>query len=143
MRMLVIEDDLELASSVAQALRENGIGADVAHSGPDGLRLAGGFEYSLVILDLLLPGMHGLAVLKELRRTRPRLPVLVLSALADVEERIVGLDRGADDYLAKPFALGELLARARALLRRSTLAAPESVLTLGDITVDLARRRVR
>ena len=143
MRMLVIEDDVELAASVAQAVQESGIAADVAHSGPEGVRLAAGFDYSLVILDLLLPGMHGLAVLKELRRTKPRLPILVLSALADVEEKIAGLDRGADDYLGKPFALDELLARTRALLRRSTLAAPESVLTLGDISVDLVRRRVR
>jgi DNA-binding response OmpR family regulator len=141
--MLVIEDDVDLAASVAQAVQESGFGADVAHSGPEGLRLAAGFEYSLVVLDLLLPGMHGLAVLKELRRIKPRLPILVLSALADVEERVVGLDRGADDYLAKPFALAELLARSRALLRRSSLAAPESVVTLGDITVDLVRHRVR
>lgn len=143
MRVLVIEDDLELAASVAQALQENGFAADVAHTGPDGLRTAVAFEYSLVVLDLLLPGLHGLAVLKELRRSRPRLPILVLSALADVQERIEGLDRGADDYLGKPFSLDELLARARSLLRRSALAVPESVVTLGDITIDLVRRRVR
>src|SRR5258708_5658475 len=116
MRILVIEDDVDLAASVAQGIRESGLSADVAHTGTEGLRLALAFDYQLVVLDLLLPGLHGLALLRRLRAEKPRQPVLVLTALCDVQERVQGLDRGADDYLGKPFALTELLARIRALL---------------------------
>ena len=143
MRILLVEDDVALSSSIAQAIRESGFAVDVARSGTDGLASALDFDYALVILDLLLPGKHGLAVLKELRAVKPRMPVLILSALDDVDERVDGLDRGADDYLAKPFALAELLARVRSLLRRSTLKSPDGQVHAGDLVVDLARRRVR
>src|SRR5262245_2331875 len=121
MRLLLVEDDPGLSRSVAQAIREAGFAVDVAATGPEGLRLATSFDYALVVLDLLLPGLPGLPVLKAIRKHRPRQPVLVLSALDEVAERVDGLDRGADDYLAKPFALSELLARIRALLRRASL----------------------
>lgn len=140
MRVLIIEDDPDLASAVAQAVRESGMSADVAPSGPEGLRLAVGFDYAAVLLDLLLPGLHGLAVLRELRRVKPRQPILVLSALDQVEERVDGLDRGADDYLPKPFAMTELLARLRSVVRRATLDAPSSLVRIGALELDLARR---
>src|SRR5438067_12092725 len=101
MRVLLVEDDADLASSVAQAIRESGLAVDVARTGPEALRAALSFDYAAVVLDLLIPGMHGLAVLREVRATKPRLPVLVMSALDRTEERVDGLDRGADDYLAK------------------------------------------
>ncbi len=142
-RILVVEDDPALCDAVTQAIGESGFPVDAARTGPEGLRLATSFDYGLIVLDLLLPGLHGLAVLREAKRAKPELPVLVLSALADVEERIDGLDHGADDYLAKPFALGELLARVRALLRRSAIRSPESVVRVADLEVDLARRSVR
>ncbi len=143
MRILLVEDDLALSASVSQAIRESGFSVDVAHTGPEGLSAALAFDYALVVLDLLLPGKHGLEVLKDLRRAKPRLPVLILSALDEVGQRVDGLDRGADDYLAKPFALEELLARVRSLLRRSTLEAPDAHVRAGDLDLDLARRRVR
>jgi len=142
-RILVVEDDAELAKTVAQAIRESGLSADVAGTGPEGLRLAKAFDYALVVLDLLLPGLHGLAVLKGIREAKPDLPVLILTALDEVDERVAGLDRGADDYLAKPFALAELLARVRALLRRGRLAAVDSVVEVADLVVDLGRHVVR
>ena len=141
MRVLVVEDERDLATTVAQALRESGHAADIAFDGEEGLRLALTSSYDAVVLDLLLPKRPGLSVLREIRRARPKLPVLVLSALDRVEERVDGLDRGADDYLAKPFALSELLARVRALLRRGTDAVSSAVVSLGDLDVDLARRR--
>lgn len=142
MRILVVEDDPALSASIAQAIREGGFAVDVRHTGPSGLEAALQFEYALVVLDLLLPGKHGLTVLKELRAAKPRLSILILSALDEVAERVDGLDRGADDYLAKPFALTELLARVRSLLRRATLEAPDSHVRAGDLDVDIARRRV-
>jgi two-component system copper resistance phosphate regulon response regulator CusR len=142
MRLLVVEDDRALSAAVAQALREGGFAVDVAASGTEGLRMAKELDYSLVVLDLLLPGLHGLEVLRELRAAGRQVPVLVLSALDQVRRRVEGLDRGADDYLSKPFALSELLARVRALLRRAALHVPESVVHLGNLEVDLARREV-
>src|SRR3954469_455502 len=118
MRILVIEDEPELARTIAQALEESGLAADTALDGEKGLTLAQSHPYDALVLDLLLPKRHGLSVLRELRRKKPDLPVLVLTALDRTEEKVDGLPRGADDYLAKPFALKELLARVRALLRR-------------------------
>ena|SRR5437868_2438940 len=141
MRVLVVDDERELAGTVAQALRESGLAADVAYDGEEALRLALGSAYDAVVLDLLLPRRPGLSVLKEIRRAKPKLPVLLLSALDKVEQRVDGLDRGADDYLPKPFALAELLARVRALLRRGSEALTSAVIAVGDLEVDLARRR--
>jgi DNA-binding response OmpR family regulator len=142
MRVLVVEDEKALAGMIAKAIAESGLVADLAHDGEEGLRLGRAYNYDAVILDLLLPKLHGLSVLKELRRSKPTLPILVLTALDQTEDKIEGLDRGADDYLTKPFILAELLARLRALLRRGNEAVPSSVVQLGDLTVDLARHTV-
>ncbi|MBK6939227.1 MAG: response regulator transcription factor [Planctomycetes bacterium] len=143
MRILVIEDETSLARSIAAALESNGLAADVAHDGEEGEYLATTHTYDAVILDLLLPKKAGLDVLAGLRSKRPALPVLVLTALGDVEHRVRGLDRGADDYLAKPFAVNELLARVRALLRRRNPNVAGAVVTVGDLEVDLAGHVVR
>jgi two-component system copper resistance phosphate regulon response regulator CusR len=143
MRILLIEDERELARTIAQAIVEQGLAADVAHDGEEGLRLALEHDYDAVVLDLLLPKRHGLEVLREIRAAKPSLPVLVLTALDQVEERIDGLDRGADDYLTKPFVLAELLARLRALLRRGRATLPGAEVRVADLEVDLARRTVR
>ncbi|MBV9849376.1 MAG: response regulator transcription factor [Armatimonadetes bacterium] len=141
MRILVVEDEVKVAAFVRQALEEEGHAVDVAHDGEAGLKLACLSEYDLLVLDWLLPGRDGPAVCRALREAGNRLPILMLTARDAVEDRIVGLDAGADDYLVKPFALGELLARARALLRRGGPALP--TLRAGDLTLDPATRHVR
>jgi two-component system copper resistance phosphate regulon response regulator CusR len=142
MRILVVEDEPQLARTVSQALRESGYAADVALDGEEGLRLGLEHDYDGVVLDLLLPKKHGLAVLRELRRAKPSLPILVLTALDEVDEKVDGLDKGADDYMTKPFALTELLARVRALLRRGKETATGAVVRVADLEVDLARQVV-
>jgi DNA-binding response OmpR family regulator len=142
MRVLVIEDEPELACALTQALRESGLAADAAMDGEEGLQLGLDGAVDLVILDLLLPKRPGLSVLKELRRVRPELPILCLTALDMVEEKIDGLDRGADDYVTKPFALAELLARVRALLRRGHRVIPASRFRISDLEIDFASRMV-
>src|SRR4051795_12110014 len=118
MRVLVIEDEPELRRVLAQALREDGYAVDEAADGPDGLSKATAWAYDLVLLDLMLPGLGGLELLRQLRRAKPT-PVLILTARDAVPDRIKGLDVGADDYLVKPFHLGEVRARCRALIRRA------------------------
>lgn len=143
MRILVIEDEPELARTIAQALEESGFAADTALDGEKGLTLALGHPYDALVLDLLLPKRHGLSVLRELRRKKPDLPVLLLTALDRTEEKVDGLTKGADDYLAKPFALKELLARVRSLLRRGREdLVPGAVVRVGNLEVDLARGTV-
>ncbi|HZU99237.1 MAG TPA: response regulator transcription factor [Planctomycetota bacterium] len=142
MRILVVEDEPQLGSTIAQALREAGYATDVAKDGEEGLSLGLTFAFDLVVLDLLLPGRHGLSVLRELRKKKPALPILVLTALDQVEEKVDGLEKGADDYMTKPFALTELLARVRALLRRGKADLPGAVVKVGDLVVDLAQQRV-
>jgi two-component system OmpR family response regulator len=143
MRILVIEDEVPLARTVARALVEAGFAADTAHDGEEGLRLGRTYDYDAVVLDLLLPKMHGLAVLRELRRAKPKLPILVLTALDETEEKVEGLDRGADDYVTKPFQLTELLARLRALIRRGNENVRGAVVRAGDLEVDLAGHTVK
>ena len=118
MRVLVVEDELELRTLIAQALRENGYAVDDAPDGQEGLYKATTWEYDAIILDLMLPGLSGMELLKTVRRTR-KTPVLILSARDGLSDRVRGLDEGADDYVVKPFGLPELLARLRALIRRS------------------------
>ena len=142
MRVLVVEDEVKVAAFVRQALEEEGHAVDVAHDGDTGLQLAQAADYDLLVLDWLLPGRDGLAVCRALRGSGSLLPILMLTARDAVEDRIAGLDTGADDYLVKPFALGELLARVRALLRRGTAGTPP-VLSVGDLTLNPATRRVR
>ena len=141
MKILVIEDDAKTAQAIVRGLEAEGHETAVAGTGDDGwLQLdAGGFD--LVVLDWMLPGRDGLEILSALRGRNPRPPVLLLTARDAVEDRVVGLDGGADDYLVKPFAFAELLARIRALLRRST---PDEVLRrqIGDLVLEIPARRV-
>ena len=144
MHVLVVEDDARIANLVERALRSSGYRVDVAHDGPLGLTRASQGAYDLLVLDLMLPGMDGLDVARELRRAKVRTPILMLTARDAVADRVAGLDAGADDYLTKPFALEELLARVRALGRRPRAAGADAdVLRVGDLTLDVGRREVR
>jgi two-component system copper resistance phosphate regulon response regulator CusR len=142
MRILVIEDEARLADYLRKGLSESGYVVDVAHDGIDGRHLALEGEYDLVLLDVMLPGVDGFGVLRDLRE-RKDTPVLMLTARDKVEDRVQGLKGGADDYLVKPFAFSELLARVEALLRRgaSRTAQPLTTMRLGELEVDLARRK--
>ena len=141
MRLLLVEDYAPLQKSIAKGLREAGFAVDVAGDGKEGLWYALGNEYDAIILDLMLPLMDGLTVLKKLRAKGRRTHVLILTAKTDVPERVAGLDLGADDYLTKPFAFDELLARVRALVRRQyDQKAP--IVCIDDLRVDTAAQRV-
>jgi heavy metal response regulator len=142
MRVLVVEDEPGIALFVRQGLSEAGYAVDVAGDGEEGLDYALAAEYDAIVLDILLPQMDGLDLLRELRDRGLMTPVLLLTARDTVEDRVQGLDAGADDYLVKPFAFSELLARIRALLRRPPLQA-EAVLRVGDLEMDIARHEVR
>jgi two-component system copper resistance phosphate regulon response regulator CusR len=143
MRLLVIEDETKLAQYLHKGLSENGHVVDMAHDGIEGRRLALEGDYDLVLLDLMLPGVDGFGVLAAIRGRKRGLPVLMLTARDKVEDRVRGLEQGADDYLVKPFAFSELLARVHALLRRGQQlgAAPVTQLKLADLEVDLLSRR--
>ncbi|MEZ4410583.1 MAG: response regulator [Polyangiales bacterium] len=141
MRVLVVEDDARVASFVARALTEEGFDVDVAHDGVDGERQARLGRYDLVVLDWTLPGMDGLAVLRTLRRAGVEAPVMMLTARDETSERVLGLDAGADDYVVKPFALEEFLARARALTRRGAGRGAATSVSAGGVTVDVVARR--
>ena len=144
MRLLVVEDELKLAQYLHKGLSENGHVVDLAHDGIEGRRLAIGGEYDLVLLDVMLPGVDGFGVLAEMRRQGRKTPVLMLTARDKVEDRVRGLEGGADDYLVKPFAFSELLARVGALLRRGAATGPAQQATelrLADLEMDLVARR--
>jgi DNA-binding response OmpR family regulator len=119
MRILVVEDEEKLCRSIKKVLDENSFQVDVAYDGEMGLKLAYQNEYDTVILDIILPGMNGLAVCKAIKESKPSMPILMLTALGTTEDKVTGLESGADDYLLKPFEFAELLARIRALIRRS------------------------
>ncbi|MBP0493246.1 winged helix-turn-helix domain-containing protein [Pararoseomonas indoligenes] len=142
MRILLIEDDVAAADYVAKGLTEDGQVVDVAHNGKDGLFLALNERYDVIVTDRMLPGPDGLSILRALRASAINTPVLVLTALAEVDRRVEGLEAGADDYLAKPFAFSELRARIRALARRPAAQAEEHELSVADLRMDLLRRRV-
>ena len=141
MRILIVEDEPKTGAYLKQGLAEAGYLTDLAANGTDGAHLGVHEDYDLVVLDVMLPGIDGWQVLKALRDAGRQVPVLFLTARDDVDDRVRGLEAGADDYLAKPFAFAELLARVKSLLRRGRAREPE-VLRLADLEVDALRRRV-
>jgi DNA-binding response OmpR family regulator len=141
MRILVIEDDHKVAAFVQTGLEQEGYAVDVLHDGGGAGEQARAVDYDAVVLDLMLPGRSGFQVLRDIRARKASLPVLILTAKDDVDDRVAGLDGGADDYMVKPFALAELSARLRALLRRGVLR--ENVLRVDDLEVDTVTRVVR
>ncbi|MEP6946862.1 MAG: response regulator transcription factor [Acidobacteriota bacterium] len=140
MRVLLVEDDVRIAGFVAKGLRENSYAVDVAHDGEDGLYQAEINEYDLVILDVNLPRIDGFELCREIRKNGDRVPILMLTARDAVDDRITGLDIGADDYLTKPFEFRELLARLRALLRRHSEIRPP-LITIADLEIDTVSQR--
>ena len=141
MRVLVVEDEPKMAGLVKRGLEEEGMAVDVAARGEDAVWMAGSTEYDAVVLDVMLPGLDGFEVCRRLRADDVWTPVLMLTARDAVEDRVAGLDGGADDYLVKPFSFEELLARLRALARRGAAERP-SVLEVGDLRLEPATRRV-
>jgi heavy metal response regulator len=141
MRILVVEDEQKVASFIKRGLEEEGYAVDVAADGEEGLAMGLERVHDAIVLDIRLPKLDGLRVLKALRRDRVMTPVLVLTVRATLEDKVLGLDAGADDYLTKPFAFQELVARVRALLRRRAATDP-AVLQVADLTLDPARRTV-
>jgi len=141
MRLLLVEDDARIARFVAKGLREQAYAVDISATGDDALYQAAINSYDLVILDVMIPGKNGFEVCRELRKAGQRIPILMLTARDAVEDRITGLDRGADDYLTKPFEFRELLARLRALLRRSGELRPPQIV-VGDLVLDTSAQTV-
>jgi heavy metal response regulator len=141
MRLLLVEDEKKVSSFIKKGLEEEGYAVDLALDGETGLIMGLDRVHDLIILDLNLPGKDGLSVLRELRQKKVTTPVLLLTVRTTIEDKVIGLDTGADDYLTKPFAFQELLARVRALLRRQTEAEPP-LLKVADLTLDPARRLV-
>jgi len=142
MKILVIEDEESTRRHVASGLEAEGFLVDCAENGKDGFFLASESGYDLIVVDRMLPGLDGLGLVKLLRESGVTVPVLFLTALDGIDERVSGLDAGGDDYLVKPFAFSELLARVRALLRRPPLNEQETLLQVGDLTLDLVARSV-
>jgi two-component system OmpR family response regulator len=140
MKVLVVEDERKMATLIERGLREDGHAVDVAHSGEDALWMAEARGYEAIVLDIMLPGIDGVEVCRRLREASVWTPVLMLTALDAIEDRVAGLDSGADDYLTKPFSLDELLARLRALVRRGAHERPV-VLEVGDLRLDPASRQ--
>jgi two-component system OmpR family response regulator len=142
MRVLVVEDDEKIASFVIKGLKQNGYAVDHAADGEHGLDLASAINYDLLVLDLMLPKLDGLSLLRRLRQEKIRTPVVILSARANVDDRVRGLQAGGDDYLTKPFAFSELLARVQALIRRANQAVEETHLTVADLSMNVITREV-
>lgn len=142
MRVLVVEDDAKIASFVVRGLKQAGYAVDHAPDGETGLALAESTDYDTAVVDVMLPKLDGISLVKRLRATRKQTPVLILSAKSSVDDRVRGLQSGGDDYLTKPFAFSELLARVQALIRRATSAPETTRLTGGDVTLDLVTREV-
>lgn len=142
MRILVVEDDKKIASFVVNGFRQNGFAVDHAKDGEEGLALARSTPYDAAVLDVMLPKLDGLSVVQELRRNGAKTPVILLSARAAVDDRVKGLQAGGDDYLTKPFAFSELLARVQALIRRATQSSEPTRLTVADLNLDLLTREV-
>jgi two-component system OmpR family response regulator len=141
MRVLIVEDDLRMAAAIRRGLQAENVVADVASNGEDALWMAGSTEFDAVVLDVMLPGMDGFETCRRLREDGVWVPIIMLTARDAIEDRVQGLDKGADDYLVKPFSLAELLARLRALARRGPVERP-TVLEVGDLRLDPATRHV-
>lgn len=142
MRILLVEDDHTLAKFILKGLREESYAADHADNGQDGLHLALTEPYDAAIVDIMLPGLDGLSLIQEMRQQQLQTPVIILSAKRSVDDRVRGLQSGSDDYLTKPFAISELLARLQALIRRSTGTAEPTSLSVGPLHLDMLSRRV-
>ena len=142
-RILVIEDDRETADHLVDALTRSGYQVDFAADGNDGLRGASSLEFAVIVVDRMLPGIDGLTIIRKLRENNIMTPALIVSALGEVDDRVRGLRAGGDDYLVKPFAFAELLARVEALARRSDTVAKDTVLRVGDLELDLVARTAR
>lgn len=138
MKLLLIEDELQLSDALSQLLHKNKYSVDAVYDGEDGLNYALSGIYDLIILDIMLPKLNGVDVLKELRKNNISTPVLLLTAKGEIADRVTGLDAGADDYLVKPFDANELLARLRALSRRKTEIINDNALSFGDLTLNLS-----
>lgn len=143
MQLLVIEDDAKTAAYLCKGLKESGHNVDHASDGKDGLFMAMESEYDVIVIDRMLPELDGLSVIRTLRSAKKKTPVLVLSALGEVDDRVQGLKAGSDDYLVKPFAFSELMARLEALTRRSDGDSSETGLKVGGLEMDLLSREVR
>lgn len=141
MRILVVEDERKVADFIKKGLQERGYAVDAVYNGSEGFNFAMDTSYDLIILDIYLPGMDGLSILKNLREAKVKTPVLLLTVRATIEDKVLGLNSGADDYLTKPFAFEELIARAGALLRRGTDTAA-AVIRIADLILDPVRRIV-
>jgi two-component system OmpR family response regulator len=141
MRVLIVEDEVRMAAAIRRGLRAESVVADVAIRGEDALWMAGSTEFDAVVLDVMLPGIDGVETCRRLREDGVWAPIIMLTARDAIEDRVHGLDRGADDYLVKPFSLVELLARLRALVRRGAVERP-TTLEVGDLRMDPATRRV-
>lgn len=143
MRILVVEDDKKIGSFVSNGLKQSGFAVDHCEDGEDGLHLAKTTPYDAAVVDIMLPKMDGLSLVRELRQQGSQAPVIFLSAKASVDDRVKGLQAGGDDYLTKPFAFSELLARVQALIRRATHSAEPTRLGVGELTLDLLTREVK
>jgi two-component system OmpR family response regulator len=141
-RILVVEDDDKIASFLAKGLKQNGFSVDIASDGEEALSVCRLVNYDSIVLDIMLPKLDGLSVLRNIRQDKKLVPVLLLSAKASVDNRVTGLQAGADDYLTKPFAFSELLARLQALIRRATHVAEPTTLAVGDVSMNLLTREV-
>jgi two-component system OmpR family response regulator len=142
MRILIVEDDQQIASFVTKGLKQSGYAVDHCGDGEEAMALVSTTAYDAAVVDVMLPKLDGLSFVQRLRRQNNRVPVLILSAKATVDDRVRGLQAGGDDYLTKPFAFSEMLARVQALIRRATQAAEPSRLTVGDLVLDLLTRSV-
>jgi len=141
MRILIVEDEKKVASFIGKGLQEEGYAVDMLHDGESGAMQAVDVDYDLIVLDLMLPKLSGLEVLRTIRKQKPKLPVLILTAKGEIEDRVLGLNAGADDYLVKPFAFVELSARVRALLRRGI--GEDARLRVADLEIDTLSRTVK
>ena len=143
MRVLIVEDERKISAYVKRGLEESGYAVDAAYTGQEALDWAEAAPYDVIVLDILLPELDGLTVCRELRRQKNRTPVLMLTARDSIDDRVAGLDAGADDYLVKPFAIKELLARLRALSRRAGEMPKSTIMEFADLTLDTSTRQVK